>query len=255
MNPLRSHPVRRAALLLALIAPACGDLTAVPVGEAPTVSVLTPTVVAGSAVALRLVNPTTESWSYVTCPGSFQRLVDGEWVEVPPAHVGCLAMLTVIGAGETLDVAAFLLSEAPGGTYRAVVPFAIGETVRTRVSNVFTVNALPIGEAPTVSVLQAEVARGESIDVRLINPTSVDFLYNLCSSARLERLVAGNWTATPEPLWLCTAALYPLDAGAFADETFPILPDVVPGTYRLRVPLYRPAADLVTRYSNAFTVD
>jgi hypothetical protein len=255
MTSLRSRLALPASLLLALVASACDDLTTAPVGEAPTVSVLSSTVVAGSTVSLRLVNQTASSWSYATCPGSFERLSNGVWTDVPTAHVGCLAVLTVIGAGETLDVAAFLLSDAPAGTYRAVVPFATDGTVRTRVSNVFTVEPLPIGDAPTVSVLQAEVARGASIAVRLINPTSIDFLYNLCSSARLERLVSGTWTATPEPLWLCTAALYPLDAGAFADETYPILPDVVPGTYRLRVPLYRQAADLVTRYSNAFVVN
>lgn len=240
--------------LLLLAVPACGDLATLPPGGAPTVSALSGTVTAGAPVALRLENPTEDSWSYATCPGGFQRQVNGKWVEVPPAQVACLAMLTVIGAGATLDVNAFLLSDAPPGTYRAIVPFGKEGTVVTRVSNSFQVEGLPLGDAPAVSVLESEVERGTNATVRLLNTTTLDFLYNLCSSARLERLVAGDWTATPEPLWLCTAAMYPLDAGSFADESYPILADVAPGTYRLRVPLYRPAADVVTRYSNTFTV-
>lgn len=244
-------------LAAALVAASCEDLATVPVGAAPTVSSLASDVVAGHAVPLRIQNPTEVSWTYATCPGAFQRYVDGAWVDVPPAVVACTLIITVVSPGETVDVGAFLSSEAPAGTYRALVPFGKDGQVVQRVSNTFTVAALPIGDAPTVSVLDAIAARGTDVTVRLVNPTAIAFLYNLCGSARLERLVAGAWTPTAEPLWLCTAAMYPLAAGQFVDEPYPILGDLVPGTYRLRVPLYRaePDTDAITRYSNSFTVN
>ena len=254
-KPIRSLLQVPRAVALALAAVACGDLVTSPGGGSPTVVALADAVVAGSGVPLRLHNPTEVTWTFATCPGGFQRLVGTTWTTVPPALVLCTANLLVISPGETIEGAAFLASEAPAGTYRAVVAFTSDGQAVTRVSNSFAVQGLPIGDALTVSVLQSSATRGSSITVRLLNPTTLDFLFNLCSSARLERLADGEWTATPEPLWACVAVLFPLDAGAFADEEYPILADVVPGTYRLRVPLHRADADAVTRYSNSFTVN
>jgi hypothetical protein len=254
MTPnLFRKPLQALAAAGILAVGGCGELTTVP-ADAPTVQSLTLDAVAGTAIPLRLHNPTEVSWTFGVCPGAFQRYDSGVWVDLPPALISCTADVPVISPGETVDVEAFLLSEAPGGTYRAVVVFESGGTEVTRTSGTITVVGLPIGEAPTVSVLEPTSGPSNQVTVRILNTTALAFSRNLCADARLQRLEGGAWVELGEPLWLCTAALTPIAPGAFADEVFPVYTDVA-GTYRVRVRLWREAADAVTRFSNTFTVN
>jgi hypothetical protein len=254
---MATNSIRRPLTFLfaagALAAGGCGELTTVP-SEAPTVEALTASATAGTAIPLRLHNPTAVSWVFSTCPGAFQRLEGGVWVDLPPALILCTADVPVISPGETVDASAFLLTEAPAGTYRAVVIFESAGSDVARHSSTFTVEALPIGGAPTVSVLEASVDRGDMATVRILNTTTLTFARNLCSDARLQRLIGDAWVDTAEPVWLCTAALFPIAPGAFADEAYPVFPELAAGTYRMRVRLWREGADAITRYSNSFTV-
>lgn len=238
----------------ALTAGGCGEFTTLP-ADAPTVQALVLDAVAGSSVPLRLHNPTEVTWSFSGCPGAFQRYDDGVWVDLPPAFILCTADVPLISPGETVDVGAFLMSEAPAGTYRALVVFENSGTAVTRSSGTISVAALPIGAAPTVSILEASAEPGDEVTVRIMNTTPLTFSRNLCSDARFQRLDGGTWVDTAEPVWLCTAALYPIAPGAFADEGYPVFADLPAGTYRLRVRLWRESADAVTRFSNSFTVN
>jgi CBS domain-containing protein len=252
-NPLR-RTLQGLAVAGVLTAGGCGELTTVP-ADAPTVQALTLEAVAGSSILLRLHNPTDVTWSFTGCPGAFQRFDGGEWVDLPPAFILCTADVPLISPDETVDIGAFLMSEAPAGTYRAVVVFENGGTDVTRTSGTIEVTALPIGTAPTVSILEASADPGDEVTVRIMNTTSLTFSRNLCADARLQRLEGDEWVDTAAPLWVCTSALYPIAPGAFADEAYPVFADLTAGTYRMRVRLWRESADAVTRFSNSFTVN
>lgn len=252
---MRPTPLLRSLLPLALLAAGCGEPTAVAPGEAPSVTALVSEVNAGGSVPLRLQNPTDVSWTYSVCPGRFQRLVNLDWVDVPPALIVCAADVPVVSPGETVEVAAQLVAEAPPGLYRALVPFGTEGVLVERTSTPFTVEALPIGDAPFVAVLEPTATRGGQVTVRLSNPTANRFGFNLCSDGRLERRDGEAWVAVGDPLWLCTAALYPLDPATVEDEVYPILPDLVPGTYRLRVKFWFEMDEMVVRYSGSFDVN
>ena len=248
------RPLQTFAAAGALAIGACGELTTLP-SDAPTVQALVLEAVAGSSVPLRLHNPTEVTWSFSGCPGAFQRYDDGVWVDLPPAFIFCTADVPLISPDETVEIGTFLMSEAPAGTYRALVVFENSGTDVTRTSGTFSVTALAIGGAPTVSILEASADPGDEVTVRIMNTTTLTFSRNLCSDARFQRLEGDTWVDTAAPLWLCTAALYPIAPGAFADEGYPVFADLPAGTYRLRVHLWRESADAVTRFSNSFTVN
>ncbi len=239
----------------ALVVGGCDETSSLGPGEAPTVTVLASAVNAGGAVPLRLHNPTQFAWAYDVCPARFQRLLNAKWMDVPPALIVCIAVVPLVFPGEAVQVSAQLVSEAEPGLYRALVPFESNGVVVERTSDAFTVEALPIGDAPFVTVLEASAPRGGEVTVRLANPTANRFGFNLCSDGRLQRQEGVEWVDVGDPLWLCTAALYSLDPAAVKDETYPILPDLATGTYRLRVKLWFEMDEMVVRYSGNFIVN
>ncbi len=241
---------------LSLAAIACGELTSADLDRlAPRVRALSDLAVAGELVWVELENSARIGWVYEACPGTFEQKVGEDWVEVPPALVACTAMITTIDAQETKAVGLYLPNGLEPGEYRAVVRFSYDGRATKRTSGPFEVVRSLLAEGPVVTVTASAVLRGTDAPVAFSNPTPAPFGFNLCSDGRLERRVGNEWVLLPEPFWVCTQELQLLGVGGTWSGSYPVLPDVVPGTYRLRVRFHGAGFGDAISHSNSFTVE
>jgi hypothetical protein len=113
----------------------------------------------------------------------------------------------------------------------------------------------PIGEAPLVDVLATTATAGSLIPVRLENPGSSAWNYNLCLDATLQRLVDDAWMPAPPPLRLCTLEMHTLPAGGSLESGVYVPLGYDAGTYRVAVEFSRNKLGSATALSGAFAVE
>jgi hypothetical protein len=87
--------------------------------DAPLVEVLSPSVVAGTPVSLRMRNASATEWGYNACASPRLQRRDGDaWVDAPDPLIICTMELTGLGAGADREVSVAVPLGSAAGLYR-----------------------------------------------------------------------------------------------------------------------------------------
>ncbi len=250
------HRFRQLATCASLAAALAACETAVgvvpPAGDAPTIAVVTTSVAPGALVELRTSNADDRTWGYPSpCNTAIERLQGGVWVTVQDSRLGvCIGVVYTVAPG--VVEARQLPAPAQDGTYRIRAYWTLptgGET--STLSNAFEVR----GDGDVrLFAMNAPIAAGASLTVRVVNTTTFTWGYNTCAWGRFQRRVGDAWTSTGEPLWLCTAQLDPLGPAAMIEIPVTVPAEFAAGTYRFTQRFTRTDAAVVAATA-AFTVE
>lgn len=108
-------------------------------------------------------------------------------------------------------------------------------------------------EPPSATVTAASVVAGQTVPIRLENPSAVTWSYSMCGHAQLQRKDGDEWTTLPPPLDLCAPELSELPPGDIIDEELAVPLGTAAGTHRALL-TFEQGGDEVERATNAFEV-